>query len=97
MTITNRTHTLSILQVQAGIALCEITEDNAPTQDDRRYYVVGLDAAQGQVTSTVPNDCAQEGTWTASRTPSGVSYVASPRTIANARRWFRRLVSEAQQ
>lgn len=89
MAISNKTHTLSIIREKGGIALCEITRDDADEQAENRYYVVGIDRRRNQVNSVVPADCPESGWWIAPITPYGVYYVANGRKLATARRWFR--------
>ncbi len=61
------------------------------TGDD--YFVVTHPPGQDQVCSVVPNDMPDQPrtAWFGRASASGVSYVARPRTRANAMYWFRRL------
>ena len=90
--ITNRTHTLVILKETADYALCEITCDDSTTPPPHRFFVVMIDRSKGQVYSVLPSDVpADGGLWVGRITPSGVAYVANPRTKSAALRHFRKL------
>lgn len=89
--ISSKTHTMSVIKKFNGVALIEITEDDAPSQREARFYVVNHSDNEGQVFSVVPADCPARGQWFAGFTVSGVGYVANGRTRNTAMRWFNRL------
>ena len=91
MTISNKTHTLDVIDEKNGLALCEITNDDADTQREKRFYVVRVSGDRRQVFDAIPADGPDSGSWFAGFTAAGVAYVATGRTRATARRWFNRL------
>lgn len=91
--ISSKTHSMSVIKKSNNVALVEITEDDAPSQRDARFYVVSYSANEGQVYSIVPADCPGGGRWFGGFNVSGVSYVANGRTRTTAMRWYRRLVA----
>ena len=55
------------------------------------YHVVSYSIFDIRVYSVVPNDMPDSGAWTGGISTYGVTYVSTPRTRANAMRWFRKL------
>lgn len=92
------TYTMDVIAEDAGYRLYEVVRDGATVQSDYRFYVVRYNEARYQVYTAISGDAPRDGgTWCSSITPRGVMYVADPRTRATARRWFRRLVTEAKE
>ncbi len=94
MSIKSETHSKNIIAEENGIALVEITRDDAETQKDHRFYVVRIDRDRGQVYSAIPADAPDSGTWFGRISVSGIAYVANCRTYQTARRLFKKLSAE---
>lgn len=94
MIISDKTHTLHVIKQKNGIALCEITHDDAEPQPAKRFYVVRVSLDERQVSDAIPADAPSSGSWFAKFSAAGVDYVANPRSQATARRWFNRLAEQ---
>ena len=88
---------LNIVDEKNGYALCDIWNDDAATQSEKRFYVVRIDRSRGQVYNAIPADGPDSGSWFARISADGVRYVANGRTYEMARRWFKKLSTEVSE
>lgn len=88
--IRNKTHTAELIKEKNNIEMYEITNDD--TGKSCGFFVVRWDDFHGQVTSAVPGDFPDSGTWiSGGRSAGSISYVANGRSRATAQRWFKKL------